>query len=176
MAAEVSIEDSKPSGLKIKLFTGKEDEWNEWKTKFQAVLRSKRLLRHLTTEKPEKELEGVAEIEERGAFEKWLDNDEAVFYELIIHTSGTACKLVQQFEDGTQGKKAWETLKEKYEGSGTMETVELMETLLTCKMDTERDPDLFFIKVENIQRRLRDRGHGLYRPNAQGSYNGETPP
>ena len=156
---ETMANEEKPyGGLRVKIFSGKEEAWGEWKLKFQGVLRSKKLLKHLTTDRPADELEGLAELEERGALEEWLDNDEAVFYELIIHTSGDACKTVQQFEEQTQGKRAWEVLKEKYEGSGSMETVELAEAILTCKMDPIKDPDPFFIKLESLQRRMKDRG------------------
>jgi hypothetical protein len=69
--AESSSTEEKPSGLKIKLFSGKEDEdWFEWKLKFQGVLRSKKLLRHLTTEKPT-EVEGS--LERLAAIDKWKD-------------------------------------------------------------------------------------------------------
>ena len=112
MAAETSSDyESKPSGLKIKIFSGREQEWPEWKAKFQAVLRSKKLLKHLSSEPPDEALDDSALFEERAGstpFEKWLEDDEALFYELIIHTTGMACKLVQQFEERTQGRKAWE--------------------------------------------------------------------
>ena len=65
---------------------------------------------------------------------------------------------MQQFQERTEGKRAWEVLKEKFEGSGSMETVELAESLLTCRMDGSKDPDLFFIKIEDLQRRLKNRG------------------
>lgn len=163
MAAETSSDyESKPSGLKIKIFSGREQEWPEWKAKFQAVLRSKKLLKHLSSEPPDEALDDSALFEERAGstpFEKWLEDDEALFYELIIHTTGMACKLVQQFEERTQGRKAWEVLKQKYEGTGTLEAMELLEELMTCKMvDPSKDPDLFFVRLERLQRRLRDRG------------------
>lgn len=156
MATESSEE--KPTGLKIKVFTGKDADWTEWKLKFQGVLRSKKLLKHLTTEEPTAESVGLASIEQQAAIEKWKDEDEALFFELIIHTSGVACKLVQQFQEGTEGNRAWKALTEKFEGSGSMETVELVEKLITHKMDGNKDPELFFMPMEDLQRRLRNRG------------------
>jgi len=160
--ADTSDIESKPTGLKIKIFSGKESEWSEWKAKFQAVLRSKKLLKHLSSEMPDEGLGDDSELfvsAGETALDKWMDNDQALYYELIIHTTGTACKLVQQFEERTQGQKAWEVLKEKYEGAGTFETMELIEELVSFKIaDPSKDPDLSFIKVERLQRRLRDRG------------------
>lgn len=154
--AESSSTEEKPSGLKIKLFSGKEDEdWFEWKLKFQGVLRSKKLLRHLTTEKPT-EVEGS--LERLAAIDKWKDDDEAVFFELVIHTTGAAYQLVRQFRRGAQGKRAWELLEEKHEGIGSMATVELVESLMNCKMDANKDPDYFFVLIEDLQRRIKDRG------------------
>lgn len=98
--------------------------------KFQGVLRSKKLLRHLTTERPT-EVDGS--LERLAAIDKWKDEDEAVFFELVIHTTGTACQLIRQFRHGTQGKRAWEVLEEKHEGIGSMATVELVESLMSCK-------------------------------------------
>lgn len=98
--------------------------------KFQGVLRSKKLLRHLTTERPT-EVDGS--LERLAAIDKWKDEDEAVFFELVIHTTGAACQLVRQFRHGAQGKRAWEVLEEKHEGIGSMATVELVESLMSCK-------------------------------------------
>ena len=91
MATELSVEE-RPSGLKIKIFSGKDEDWGEWKLKFQGVLRSKKLLKHLITGEPTAGgTVGLASIDEQEAIDKWRDNDEALFFELIIHTSGTAC-------------------------------------------------------------------------------------
>ena len=153
--AEINTSEEKPWGLKFKQFSGKEEDWSEWKVKFRGLLRTKKLLRHLETEQPTASggtLEGTA------ALEKWRDEDEAVFFELIFYTTGTACKLVQQFENGTQGKRAWDVLVDKYEGSGSMKTVELLQMLMSCQLEESKDPDPFFIKIESLQRRLNNRG------------------
>jgi hypothetical protein len=58
----------------------------------ERVLRSKKLLKHLITDEPTAGgTVGLASIDEQEAIDKWRDNDEALFFELIIHTSGTAC-------------------------------------------------------------------------------------
>lgn len=164
MATETSEFESKPSGLRIKIFSGKEHEWPEWKAKFEAVMRSKKLLKHLSSTPPDADLDdsdylSTLFVEGGKSLKQWLEDDEALFYELIIHTTGKACKLVQQFEEKTQGKRAWDMLKQKYEGTGTLEAMELLEELMTCTMvDPSKDPDLFFIKIERLQRRLKDRG------------------
>jgi hypothetical protein len=145
------VEGEKLGGLKIKVFSGDEDQWPSWKIKFKGVLRGKKLLKHLSTEKP---------AESKTAEEKkaWADNDEALFYELILHTSGTACNLIEQFEEGAEGKKAWEALTDKFEGTGSLAVVDLAKKLMTCTMEDSIDPDMFFVKVEGLQRRLKAQG------------------
>ena len=95
MADSSSDLENKPTGLKIKIFSGKESEWAEWKAKFQAVLRSKKLLKHLTSEMPDDALDDdseLLEVRRVTPLDEWMDNDQALYYELIIHTTGTACK------------------------------------------------------------------------------------
>jgi hypothetical protein len=48
----------------------------------------------VSTEKPAESTNGRGKESKLG----WADNDEALFYELILHTSGTACNLIEQFE------------------------------------------------------------------------------
>ena len=148
MAEEVVVGSERIGGLKIKIFSGDEDQWPSWKVKFKAVLRGKKLLEHLKTEKPN---ESAASTVKKA----WAENDEALFYELILHTSGTACYLIEQFEEEAEGKRAWETLVDKFEGCGSLTAVDLSKKLMTCTLDENSDPDRFFVMVEGIARRLK---------------------
>jgi hypothetical protein len=149
--AEELVEGERTGGLKIKIFSGNEDQWPSWKVKFKAVLRQKKLLDHLKTDKP-------AESATTAVKKAWAENDEALFYELILHTSGAAGYLVEQFEDEAEGQRAWETLVDKFEGGGSLAAVELQQKLMNCTMEENSDPDRFFVKVEGIARRLKAHG------------------
>lgn len=148
MTTEEAVEFERIGGFKAKRFSGNEEEWPSWKIKFKAVLQGKKLLEHLKTEEPAES----ATTEQKKA---WRENDEALFYELIWHTSGTACNLIEQFEEEAEGKKAWETLVDKFEGSGSLTAVDLSKKLMTCSLEDYSDPDHFFVMVEGIQRRLK---------------------
>ena len=52
MSGSSGIVDEERSSLKIKIYTGKVEEWPQWKMKFQAVLNGKSLLANLKSEKP----------------------------------------------------------------------------------------------------------------------------
>jgi hypothetical protein len=49
-------------------------------------------------------------------------------------------------------------LVEKYEGGGDIGAVDLMAQLFALKMDELEDPDLFFVRVESLQVRLKALG------------------
>ena len=52
--------------------------------------------------------------------EAWRKNDQDIYFQLILHTSGAAGSLVEQFEDECSGHLAWKALIEKYEQRGAV--------------------------------------------------------
>ena len=80
--------------------------------------------------------------------EQWLENNEDIFYLLVIYTSGQAWTLVQQFATEASGKDAWEALVEKYEGAGNLGAVDLSRQLLLYKISETADPDIAFAEIE----------------------------
>ena len=171
------------TSLKVKQFSGSAKDWPEWKLKFQAVLHGKGLLKTLKTprpvaasqQSPRAGARGSSQGEDRAVpaggdaddgeefgtissgsmeLEQWLENNEDIFYLLVIYTSGQAWTLVQQFATEASGKDAWEALVEKYEGAGNLGAVDLSRQLLLYKISETADPDIAFAEIEDLQRRL----------------------
>jgi len=165
------------TSLKVKQFSGSAKDWPEWKLKFQAVLHGKGLLKTLKTprpvaasqQSPRAGARGSSQGEDRAVpaggdaddeeefgtissgsmeLEQWLENNEDIFYLLVIYTSGQAWTLVQQFATEASGKDAWEALVEKYEGAGNLGAVDLSRQLLLYKISETADPDIAFAEIE----------------------------
>jgi len=138
---------------KISPFSGKPEDWEGWRCKFEAVLYGKDMLGDLTSSRPV-----VGGSVTQANLNAWKEKDKALFYQLILNTSGAALQLVQQFKTDYKGQDAWNALVEKYEGGGDLGAVDLIVQLLALKMDESEDPDLFFVRVESLQVRLKALG------------------
>jgi len=152
--------------LKIRRFTGKREEWPEWKLKFQAVLEGADLLDTLLSSEPVDADTDAAEDREAAA--KWRKKDRKIYFQLILYTTEAAGNLVEQFEDVCSGKMAWEALKTKYEHQGTVGKVDPHKELMESSMGEAEDPDSFFIKIEGIQKRLKALGQVISEEMVQG--------
>lgn len=150
----MATEAEKTVVTKIPAFSGKPEDWESWRSKFEAVLYQKDMLGDLTSSKP---VVGGSVTQEHLA--TWKEKDKGLFYQLILNTSGAALQLVQQFKyPEYNGQNAWKALVEKYEGGGDIGAVDLMTQLFTLKMDESEDPDRFFNRVESLQVRLKALG------------------
>lgn len=134
--------------LKIRRFTGKAEEWPEWKLKFKAVLEVGDLLDNLmTTEEP-------SEFNAK-ALAAWKKTDRKVFFQLVLYTSEAAGNLVEQFEESCSGREAWEALIAKFEHKGAAGKVDLHRELMRSVMGEREDPDTFLVRIETIRRKLK---------------------
>ncbi len=59
-----------------------------------------------------------------------------------------ACNLIEQFEEGAEGKKAWEALTDKFEGTGSLAAGRGFgkEAHDLGTMEDSIDPDMFFVE------------------------------
>lgn len=146
------MEGSSTKHLRIKPFTGKPEDWLEFKRKLIAVLHIEKLRKTLATVRPAADAEGRA---------AWDINNENIFYQLVLHTEGNAADLVWQFETGTDGKAAWEALLNRYEHSGSLGMAALHAALNDCKMGADEEPDVFFVRYDSIINRLRTLGDSI---------------
>ena len=140
--------------LKIKPFSGKPEEWPSWRLKFEAVLYGKDLLDNLESTRP------VADATTSEAIvDSWMKKDKSIFYQLILHTSGDASRLVEQYRTTYGGQLAWKAMIDKYEGSGELGAVDLATQMANLRMGESEDPDQFFGKVDSLHVRLKALGH-----------------
>lgn len=137
--------------LKIRTFTGKLEEWLDWKERFQAILEddSNELLDTLTEEKPD------SNPQQSKKLEKWIKNNRKIYYKLVLYTEGPAAGLVRQFRSTANGQEAWRCLISKYEHKGKAGKVALQDAMSKCFMKENEDPDNFLARLEDIRERLR---------------------
>ena len=99
--------------LKIKTFSGKPEEWPSWRLKFEAVLYGKDLLDNLESTHPVED-----STTSQAIVDSWVKKDKSIFYQLILHTTGDASHLVEQYRTTYGGQLAWRAMIDKYEGKG----------------------------------------------------------
>ena len=78
------------------------------------------------------------------------------------YTEGAANDLVAQFDDAREGvcsrrdgRTAWRALVAKYELTGNLQKAALHAELDRAALGDGEDPDVYFVKIERIQRQLR---------------------
>ena len=145
-------------GARVPHFRGNEGEWFDWRSKILAYLDQMGLLDTLLAERP---AEGAGRAD-------WDKKNRQIYNRLVLHTHGAPLSLVQQFEEpretGQQmmdGVGAWKDLVDKYEPKGTMGKVALWAELNSSALGDTQDPDLYFVKVESLQRRLKGMGQDI---------------
>lgn len=119
-----------------------------------AILEVKDLLDTLLSPRPD-------DTATAGVKAAWKKKDRKIYYLLISYTSSFAFDLVFQFFDDPCGKDAWEALTTKYERKGPVGKVDLHKELMSCTLDETEDPDAFFMRMETLQRQLKELGNDL---------------
>ena len=135
--------------LKIRVFTGKADEWSAWRAKFEALMDEQDLLDSLESGPPSTSEGGgssalrdfTADTDE--AAEEWKKNNRKIFFQLVLHTEGSAAGLVSRYRSTKDGYKAWKGLIVSYEHQGTGGLVTLTMEINACCMEDSEVPDDF---------------------------------
>ena len=70
--------------IRIKSFTGKSEDWMDWKAKFQAVLHIEKLRKALTQTRP---------TDNETLIAAWEVNNENIYHQLVLCTEGSAAGL-----------------------------------------------------------------------------------
>ena len=144
-----SREESDKTWMKIKAFTGKAIDWLPFKAKFKAMLEEKdpKLLDFV--------LEPVVKPKKKEEREAWVRMNRMLYAKLILFTEGAANGLVEQFEEERSGLGAWLALVAKYEVKSQVQKGALMRELIRSELESGEDPDLYFTRMERIQRQLK---------------------
>ena len=146
-----SFIDTDKGGPRLKAFNGsKSEDWLAWKVKFQAVLNSSDLLDVIRNNE--------ARPTQEGGLDAWIKKNRKVYDKLILYTEGAAAGVVEQFDDERDGVGAWQALVNKYELKGNSQKAALHGELFQDTMAGHEDPDLYFMRIESRQRRLKRLG------------------
>ena len=57
--------------------------------------------------------------------------------------------------------KAWQELCEHFEETATLDLVDLQQEYFDMKMEEDKEPSLFIVKLERMRKKLRDNGHSI---------------
>ena len=162
----MSVEDEKNNtwgNTKCKKFSGTYTEYTEWKTKFVALAEIKGFAKYyetdiivVTREENDTGLKenGTTKVTDKEK-KNYMSKVKAWAF-LIMHLTGTAFKLVNQYKSDTY--VGMQALDDKYEVSqqGITEslkevTTQWQENVLTVSMD----PDEYFTKIHNLNEKFK---------------------
>lgn len=132
----------------LKIFNGRQEDWAMWREKFEAMLDMVEVLDVL--------LPGTAKPTGGDDLVKWNKSSRSVYSRLVLYTSGTPLGIVKQHHKDRDGVKAWTALVDKYEQKGEVKISALHEQLITAVMYNGEDPEEFFLRLEELQRQLKE--------------------
>lgn len=140
----------------LEIFSGDEDKWPDWKSKFCSLLfiADPAMHRTLGTERPvgDANAAAAAEYDTRSA---------SIFSRLNILVKGIPAGIVRGFFPEMDGVGAWKALLRKYEHDGTYGHAFLHAKIMNAKIPSNGDPDEYFALVEGAQARLAELGHPI---------------
>ena len=163
--------------MRLRIFTGKPDDWLTWKGLFKAYVDQKRpevvgvvlgtidLGDDKSTEiKCEKEqlavggkgvlTRAVAAAEDKARV-KLAKTNRLLHSVLVSHTEGAPSSLVEECAEACDGVGAWLALTSKCEVKSSVSVGTAVRNLTDDVPAFSRDPDVYFGRVERLQRQLR---------------------
>jgi hypothetical protein len=151
--------DKTGEAIRLIKFDGDENKWPEWSVKVLAFAKSKEFKEGLTGNQAKAFSDAtVLTTEDDDVKEAYKLNDRAYQF-LILSCSDIAFGLVnmaktEELKDG-DARIAWKNLLDRYAPQGSTDLIHLTGEFNNCVLDNSRsDPDLWFIKIEDIRRRL----------------------
>ena len=149
---ERSIIDVLKGGLNdnklLKIFNGRQEDWPIWKEKFEAIMDMAGVLDVL--------LPGNTRPDGGEERVKWDSSSRSVYGRLVLFTSGTPLGLVKQHRRERDGVRAWAALVDKYEQKGEVRMSALHNELINGEMLHHKDPEEYFLRLEELQDQLKD--------------------
>lgn len=151
-------------------FGGNEELWREWRSKFSALMAVLGLQNVMRTDA----VRPAADEAEARAL--WDKNCVALHHRLVLFTSGTALSTVMEFSTDFNGAAAWKALVERYEKKGYASMSALHEELINMPMPGDKDPTDYFLKLEDLQTKLKDQGVTVEDATLKGIATARMPP
>ena len=127
--------------FKLPKFAGNNNEWELFKTKFEAYLG----FNNLKTA----DSHGVETIQ-----------DGKAYYALLMCVEGQPLSIVKQAKVG-KSQEAWDLLKQFYEPTTNLRKFSLHRELSIAKMKGREDVASFILRIEGLQRSLGDMGEQI---------------
>jgi len=147
MAALIDMERS---GMRLKVFKGDPNEWLSWRAKFEAMVDADGLLDFMLSEAEAIKTGSIVEGDVA-----WRKKNQKLYCKLVICTEGAPNGVVEQQKESRSGLAAWSALIKKYEVKGNVQKAALLDRLLRDVLSNREDPDVYFIRVEQLQRQLK---------------------
>jgi hypothetical protein len=143
---------------KVKSFRGIQSEWDDWKKKFLAMIGSRHYHIAIRTDRPEGEHLAQAAL---AAQARWDEANRQLYIHLVIYCDAAAGSVIDQFEGTEDGRSAWIALTQKYDRRGPHGKAELTRELRNMRMEDLEDPDMFFMRLERLRRRMTEAQYTL---------------
>ena len=133
-------------------FDGRDKNWRMFKTKFLSVANKRGWMPVLTQDPGDVEDESMRTSTEAAVIAKLKKNNEAMMY-LVMSVE---CKKAFMYLENTQNVYiAWNRLMQRYERNEDEDLVLLLAEFSACKpKNAKEDPELYFIELEYLNRRI----------------------
>ena len=150
MSDETEIIIGEKSGLpRVNIFEGKGAHYDDWKERFSALMAIHKMHDILDVTKSRPTTSDAAKA-------AWDSMSNLVYARLILYTAGTAQGVVKKYRSTRDGAAAWRALIEKYEQKGEVKMATLHSELINAEMVPLEDPEAYFLKLEDLQLRLKE--------------------
>ena len=134
------------AAVRLELFHGNRTEWSSWKHSFQGAMIEAGLIRIMDGRSTRPTTQGREQ-------EEWDNKNELLYGKLTKCAKGAAAGVVRAVRD-YNGLAAWQALVSKYERADTTSNIALHTELTHMQLAEGEDPDEWFLKLEDLQRRL----------------------
>ena len=120
--------DQTTETIRVIRFKGKDQEWREWALKTKAVGQIKGWWNELEATEELDLKSSTKEMKER------ISKNDAAYHYLLLACTGDAFPYVEAAEG--LARKAWNSLKQRYEASESTDLIELIEKFNTSRLKT----------------------------------------
>lgn len=151
MADTAAMSDLRISAGTIPVLDDHDEAWPGWRDKMESFNGMSGLddLMKADAARPAQGAEAQAQYDK---------NNATLYFRLAFFTSGSAHETVKKYKDAKDGVAAWKALVTRYEMEGETKASALHAQLINLTMEAHKDPTVFFLKLEDLQTRLKAMG------------------
>ena len=147
--------------LKLREFSGREEDWEEWRFHFFSFVVAKGCHAPAVEDKPlVADEQGEALVALRASQARWdLQSTILSGYLGLACAKGEAKGLVRAFVNDTDGRGAWKALEARYELEAIDALVRLEERHAARRLELGENPIVFFGEMQADWGRFQDLSH-----------------